>query len=84
MGVQLIQIPYTLGHDVAQNPYHLSVIRTRLVRNAGRMFDDVHDEVVAAFSDQVPLAKGASGEEIHVLGTCPFFDCLSPAFRQSG
>ncbi|EPS93532.1 hypothetical protein FOMPIDRAFT_93720 [Fomitopsis schrenkii] len=55
-----LQIPYTLGPDIAHNFYHIPLIRTRLMRNAARMFDDIRDEVVSAFSDhwQVQSAKG--------------------------
>ncbi|KZT73525.1 cytochrome P450 [Daedalea quercina L-15889] len=48
-----IQVPYTLGPEIAHNPYHISILRTRLMRNAHRMFDDLRDEIVAAFSDEV-------------------------------
>ncbi|EPS93131.1 hypothetical protein FOMPIDRAFT_1088510, partial [Fomitopsis schrenkii] len=61
--IDLIQIPYTLGPDIAHNSYHIPLIRTRLMRNAARMFDDIHDEVVSAFSDhwQVQSAKFERG-----------------------
>ena len=64
----MIQIPYTLGPDVAQNPYHLPLIQKRLVRNAPKMFDDIRDEVVSAFSDEVRSGKGARGKTALISG----------------
>ncbi|EPT01203.1 hypothetical protein FOMPIDRAFT_1048925 [Fomitopsis schrenkii] len=56
--IDTFQVPYTIGLDVAQNLYHIPVIRTSLMRNAARMFDDIRDEGVSALSDQVQSAEG--------------------------
>ncbi|KAJ7137551.1 cytochrome P450 [Mycena crocata] len=37
------------------NPYHDNVVRSTLTRNLGRCFPDVHDEIVCAFDDVLPL-----------------------------
>ncbi|KAI0725682.1 cytochrome P450 [Fomitopsis betulina] len=51
--LEQLQILQALGLDVSQTPYLKQLIRTRLMRNAARMFDDIHDEAVSAFTDEV-------------------------------
>ncbi|EPS99898.1 hypothetical protein FOMPIDRAFT_85689 [Fomitopsis schrenkii] len=56
--IDFMQLRYTWGSDIAQNLYHLGTVRTHLMRNASRMFDDIRDEVVSAFIDEVQSTKG--------------------------
>ncbi|EPS93542.1 hypothetical protein FOMPIDRAFT_93729 [Fomitopsis schrenkii] len=56
--IDLTQLRYTLGSNVTQNLYHMGTVRTHLMRNAGRMFDDIRDKVVSVFTDEVQSAKG--------------------------
>ncbi|EPS93133.1 hypothetical protein FOMPIDRAFT_87229 [Fomitopsis schrenkii] len=56
--IDMMQLRYTWGSNVARNLYHFGTVRTHLMRNAGRMFDDIRDEVVSVFTDEVQLAKG--------------------------
>ncbi|TFK56600.1 cytochrome P450 [Heliocybe sulcata] len=48
-----LAIAYTLGPNIRENEYHIPIIRTQLTRHLGHAFDDMHDEVAAAFSDEV-------------------------------
>ena len=43
-------------HDqIIDNPYHVGVVRTLFTRSLDTLYADLHDEVVAAFNDQVVL-----------------------------
>ncbi|KAG7090080.1 hypothetical protein E1B28_011697 [Marasmius oreades] len=50
----LVHLKYTMSPVIHRNPYHLDVIRTTLTRNIGARFDDVRDEIQAAFSEYIP------------------------------
>jgi hypothetical protein len=53
--LQSIQTYYTLGPEIAANNYHVSVVRSQLTRNIATVFPDMHDELVAAFADVLPV-----------------------------
>ncbi|KZT30762.1 cytochrome P450 [Neolentinus lepideus HHB14362 ss-1] len=48
-----LAISYTLGPNIRENEYHIGIIRGQLTRNLGYAFDGMHDEVVAAFGDEI-------------------------------
>jgi len=51
------KIKHSVGIDVHGDPYHLGVIQKSLsTQNLGERFDDLADEIVAAFSDLVPIS----------------------------
>ncbi|KAF5365276.1 hypothetical protein D9758_005351 [Tetrapyrgos nigripes] len=50
-----IQTDYTLGKETRINNYHLGVVRTSLTRNISHRFADVRDEIVNAFSEEIPV-----------------------------
>ncbi|KAF5365279.1 hypothetical protein D9758_005352 [Tetrapyrgos nigripes] len=50
-----IQTDYTLGKETRLNNYHLGVVRTSLTRNISHRFADVRDEIVNAFSEEIPV-----------------------------
>ncbi|KAF8075266.1 cytochrome P450 [Lyophyllum atratum] len=52
-----LQVPYTLGASVSQDPYHIPIVRTLLTRNLPALFPAVYEEVVAAFNDVIPLQE---------------------------
>ncbi|KAF8574243.1 cytochrome P450 [Ramaria rubella] len=48
-------VRHLLGPTIGTNPYHLEIIRTQMARNLGNLFPDLHDEVVNAFEDNIPV-----------------------------
>ncbi|KAF5374236.1 hypothetical protein D9758_004728 [Tetrapyrgos nigripes] len=50
-----IQTDYTIGKETRLNNYHLGVVRTSLTRNISHRFGDVRDEIVNAFSEEIPI-----------------------------
>ncbi|KXN83238.1 Ent-kaurene oxidase [Leucoagaricus sp. SymC.cos] len=48
------QIKYTLGAPIEEDPYHTAIVRTPLTRNLAIRFDDIKDEIDAAFKFYVP------------------------------
>ncbi|KAJ7154091.1 cytochrome P450, partial [Mycena filopes] len=52
-----LQIPFTMGAVLTDNPYHVSVIRGSLTRNLARCFPEVRDEIVHSFSHIVGESK---------------------------
>ena len=52
---QMLQVDYTLGPEVLQNPYHISLIRSRLTRNLDTLYPEIRDEITIAFDDVLDL-----------------------------
>ncbi|KDR84440.1 hypothetical protein GALMADRAFT_713260 [Galerina marginata CBS 339.88] len=50
-----LQLDYTLGPEVTSNPYHVNVVRAAMTRNIMAQFDEMHDEMLQAFADVLPL-----------------------------
>ncbi|EEB97378.1 hypothetical protein MPER_03314, partial [Moniliophthora perniciosa FA553] len=48
---------YTLGGPIHHDPYHIGVVRGALTRNLGVKFDEVREEIVAAFADEMPATN---------------------------
>ncbi|KZT50827.1 cytochrome P450 [Calocera cornea HHB12733] len=55
-----IALEYTVGREVAYNPWHTSVIRKQMTQNLGTKFPEIYEEIVAAFQDELVLPD--SGE----------------------
>ncbi|KAK7047214.1 hypothetical protein VNI00_006880 [Paramarasmius palmivorus] len=49
----ILKARYTISPMIHTNPYHVEVIRTPLTRNINVRFDDIRDEIIAAFSDHI-------------------------------
>ncbi|KAJ7439781.1 cytochrome P450 [Mycena latifolia] len=64
--VDLLQSDYTMGPEIARNPYSTEAVRRNLTRNLGRCFPDVRDEIVHAFDDVLAL-DGTEWKRLHVL-----------------
>ncbi|KAJ7577380.1 hypothetical protein C8J56DRAFT_1113373 [Mycena floridula] len=56
---EMLQIIYTLGPEITQDPYHVETIRGPLTRNLVTCFLDTREEMVMAFASQIPPRKGA-------------------------
>ena len=61
-----IQVEYTLGPPIHYDPFHIPIIRSQLTRNLGNLYTDIRDEIVTAFSDELPL-KGNDWLEVPAL-----------------
>lgn len=55
--VETLQVHYTMGSPIHDDPYHIEVVRGPLTRNIAAKFDDVRDEIVTAFDEQIPPTK---------------------------
>jgi len=44
------------------NNYHMDVVRTTLTRNIAVRFSDIRDEIITAFSEEIPVSHG-----VHIL-----------------
>lgn len=53
-----MQIRYTLGRKLDDEPYHIATVRSPLTRGLVSRFDDIRDEIVESFKDYIPLTKG--------------------------
>ncbi|CAL1702998.1 unnamed protein product [Somion occarium] len=51
-----LQVDYTLGPAIHHNGYHIGIVRSNLTRNLAALFPDVRDEIVAAFTEAIPLS----------------------------
>ncbi|KAK0212166.1 cytochrome P450 [Desarmillaria ectypa] len=51
------QMDHTVGQGLSADPYDIDVIRGPLTRNIVACFADIHDEIKAAFEDNIPMNK---------------------------
>ncbi|KAH9915638.1 cytochrome P450 [Amylocystis lapponica] len=52
---QMLQIDYTLGSNVADNEYHIPLVRSQLTRSLDRIYPQLYEEAVSAITDELPL-----------------------------
>ena len=55
MGIQFTQTKYTFGFLNLGDTYHRNVIRSKLTRNITPTFDQVHDELLGAVRECIPV-----------------------------
>ncbi|CAG7854401.1 Ent-kaurene oxidase; AltName: Full=Cytochrome P450 503A1; AltName: Full=Cytochrome P450-4 [Serendipita indica DSM 11827] len=63
---ETIQIPYTLGAQVADNEYHHIVIRNYMTRHLHSIFPEVYDEVRHTLENDITLNTN-EWKELHVF-----------------
>ncbi|OSX62542.1 hypothetical protein POSPLADRAFT_1074160 [Postia placenta MAD-698-R-SB12] len=51
-----IQVPYTLGPNIASNLYHVPIVRSQLTRALPVLLPELRDEIVCAFGDAVGMS----------------------------
>lgn len=56
--LKTLQVKYMMGPTIAENRYHVAIVRNQLTRNLGFLFDDIKDEIVRAIDDNIPIADG--------------------------
>ncbi|EED82919.1 predicted protein [Postia placenta Mad-698-R] len=54
---ETLQVPYTLGPNVASNLYHVPIVRSQLTRALPVQFPELRDEIVCAFGDAVGMPE---------------------------
>ncbi|KAF5341335.1 hypothetical protein D9758_016165 [Tetrapyrgos nigripes] len=52
---EFLQIDYTLGKPHREHLYHVNVVRNAVTRNLSARYSDVRDEIIAAFSEEIPV-----------------------------
>lgn len=52
---QLSSTGYIFGHQVEENPYHITVVRQQLTKHLVSIFPDVLDEVTSSFNELIPI-----------------------------
>ena len=55
---QELQSSFTLGSQITENPYHISLIRTELTRSLPKLVPELHAEMTDAFSQLIPATDG--------------------------
>ncbi|KAJ3488343.1 hypothetical protein NLI96_g2934 [Meripilus lineatus] len=64
----LVQSRYTFGGEINRDPYHVDIIRSQLTRRIANFFPAIHNEIIAAFGDMIPLQdEWASVPALHVM-----------------
>ncbi|THH27901.1 hypothetical protein EUX98_g6286 [Antrodiella citrinella] len=58
------ELDHTIGPAIHHDTYHIAVIRARLTRSIGAIFEDVRDELVESSNDALPLSDGRNPEYI--------------------
>ncbi|KAF7367736.1 hypothetical protein MSAN_00837500 [Mycena sanguinolenta] len=61
---ETVQAKFTMGRELAENNYHLDLVRTSLTRNLHNCFPDVRDEIICAFDDVLQL-QGSGAEQLY-------------------
>ncbi|KAJ7653140.1 cytochrome P450 [Mycena polygramma] len=52
-----LAVKYTVGEGFVTDPYHVRVIQSSLTRSIASSFAEIHDEITAAFKDEVGLCE---------------------------
>ena len=52
---QSMQMNFTMGPSISEDPYHIPIVRSQLTRNIATIFPDLRDEVATAFTDLLDL-----------------------------
>ncbi|KAJ7620650.1 cytochrome P450 [Mycena polygramma] len=63
-----LQMDFTMGREITDNSYHVDVVRSKLTRNLGKCFPDLHDEIICAF-DEILALDGTGWKLVTVLPT---------------
>ncbi|KAH9970801.1 cytochrome P450 [Russula compacta] len=71
---EFIQAKFTIAFLNIDDTYHRSIIRSRLTRNVAPTFDQVHDELVGALSDSIPVV-GEEWSKVSILPTVQRIIC---------
>ena len=53
-----MQVEYTVGEEMKENPYHIKILRTRLKHALPLLVPEVYDEVDNAFNELIPRTGG--------------------------
>lgn len=56
--LQSLQVAYTLGPEITDNPYHVPAIKAQLNRALPKLLPEIHDEMKDAFRDYIPATNG--------------------------
>lgn len=56
--VNILQLQYTFGKNVAINDYHVSTARMQLSRHISELMPDIVDELEAALNDEIVVMDG--------------------------
>lgn len=68
----MLEVKYTMGREVARDPYHAEVVRVRMAqKNLDAVYPDMRNEVVAAFDDLVPRSADGARASYTALPTFP-------------
>jgi cytochrome P450 len=51
--VEFLQVDYTMGKEIREDPYHIGTVRTPMTRNLPIRFPDVQEEIVTSFETLV-------------------------------
>ena len=54
----MLQIDFTLGEHMRTNPYHIPILRSQLTRALPQLVPEIHEEIVDAFNEFIPLTSG--------------------------
>ncbi|KAF9533018.1 cytochrome P450 [Crepidotus variabilis] len=52
-----LQTDHTVGPHMFDNDYHIAIVRSQLTRSLPRLVPEVHDELIEAFKDYIPLTE---------------------------
>ncbi|KZO94407.1 cytochrome P450 [Calocera viscosa TUFC12733] len=62
---EAVAIEYTIGKELADNPWHTSVIRKQMTQNLGAKFPEIYDEISQAFMDELEVADSGAWTPIN-------------------
>ncbi|TFK66280.1 hypothetical protein BDN72DRAFT_156184 [Pluteus cervinus] len=52
-----LQVEFTLGKGIQDDPYHIHTVRTPLTRSLANRFPEVQDEIAASFIEHIPAKE---------------------------
>ena len=55
--MKFLAIPWTVGSQIIEVPYHLPIISIQLTRHLDDLIDEIKDEVVCSFNDTISIGE---------------------------
>ncbi|KAL5480959.1 hypothetical protein ACEPAI_9900 [Sanghuangporus weigelae] len=60
-----LAVKYTMGPLIYGNHYHVDLVRSQLTRNLEALYDEIYDEIVQAFEDNINIPQVVGGKPSH-------------------
>lgn len=62
--LQMLALRYLFGYEMDIDPFHIHIVKTQFTRSLGLMFPAIHEEMLAAFEEYLPVRDGGMSHKL--------------------